>query len=207
MNCLLSLSVLLGCNGSPVTRFSRIMTRLMSWPDGERYLRPLQSCVVSLLFFLVFTLLFSRTGGVPSHRNSLTHRFPRFPSRNLCSFIMLVVFSLSSTLQRTQPSFKLLFLQDWHNRKSFLQRLWTLVSRHFSSHSALSSYGLSASLDFWRVSVSLRSLAQALRSFPDTKAPWSSAMSPSLGRVPVTATTVNSNFFVMPLKNADLKTG
>ena len=40
--------------------------------------------------------LFSRTGGVLSHRNSLTHKFPRFPPRNLCF--------LSSTLQRTQST-------------------------------------------------------------------------------------------------------
>ena len=33
----------------------------MSWPDGERYLRPLQSLVVSLLLSLISTLVFSRT--------------------------------------------------------------------------------------------------------------------------------------------------
>ena len=49
---------------------------------------------VSFLSSLVFTLLFSRTGGVLSHRNSLTHKFPRFPLRNLCSLVMLAVFSL-----------------------------------------------------------------------------------------------------------------
>ena len=42
----------------------------MSWPDGECYLRPPQSLVVSLLLFLLSTLLFSRTGGVLSHQNS-----------------------------------------------------------------------------------------------------------------------------------------
>ena len=51
----------------------------------------------------------SRTGGILSHRNSSTHRFPRFPPRNLCFYVMLAVFSLSS-LQRTQPSVKLLSL-------------------------------------------------------------------------------------------------
>ena len=60
----------------------------------ECYLRPLKSLVVSLLLFLVSTLVFSRTGGVLSHRSSLTHRFPRFPSRNLCSLVMLAVSSL-----------------------------------------------------------------------------------------------------------------
>ena len=86
--------VLSGYNGSPGTRFSRGTTRLMSWPDRERYLRPPQLLVVSLLLSLVSTLLFSRTGGVPSHLNSLAHRFPRFPPRNLCSLVVLAVFSL-----------------------------------------------------------------------------------------------------------------
>ena len=50
--------------------------------------------VVSLLLSLVSTLLFSRTGGVLSHLNSLTRRLPQFPLRNLCSLVMLTVFSL-----------------------------------------------------------------------------------------------------------------
>ena len=41
--CLLSPPVLSGYNGSPDTRFTWRTTRLTSWPDGERYLRPLQS--------------------------------------------------------------------------------------------------------------------------------------------------------------------
>ena len=86
--------VLSGYNGSPDTRFSQGTTRLMSWPDEKRYLRSLQSLVVSLLLSLVSTLLFSRTGGVRSHLNFLTHRFPQFPWRNLCSLVMLIVFSL-----------------------------------------------------------------------------------------------------------------
>ena len=65
----------------------------MSWPDGERYLCPPQSLVVSLLLSLVSTLVFSQTGVVLSHRNSLTRRFPRFPPRNLCSVVMLAVSS------------------------------------------------------------------------------------------------------------------
>ena len=52
-NYLLSPPILSGYNGSPDTRFSRGTKRLMSWPDGERYLRPLQSFVVSLLLSLV----------------------------------------------------------------------------------------------------------------------------------------------------------
>ena len=93
-NCLLSPPVLSDYNGSPDTRFSPGTTRLMSWPDGERYLRPPQFLVVSLLLSIVSTLVFSRTGGVLSHRSILTHRFSQFPPINLCSLVMLVVSSL-----------------------------------------------------------------------------------------------------------------
>ena len=92
-SCLLSAPVLSGYNGSPDTSFSRGTTRLISWPDGERYTSVLQSLVISLVLSLVSTLLFSRTGSVLSHRNSLTHRFPWFPPRNLCSLVTLAVFS------------------------------------------------------------------------------------------------------------------
>ena len=66
----------------------------MSWPDGERYLRPRQTLVVSFLLFLVSTLVLSRTGGVLSHLISSTHRFPRFPPSNLCFLDTLAVLSL-----------------------------------------------------------------------------------------------------------------
>ena len=46
------------------------------------------------LLTLVSTLLFSRTGGILSHGNFLTHRFPRFPRRNLSFLVMLAVFSI-----------------------------------------------------------------------------------------------------------------
>ena len=93
-NCLLFPSALSYYNGSPDTRFSRGTTRPMSWRDGVRYLRPPQSIVIFLLFPLVSTLVLSQTGGVLSHWSSLTHRFPRFPPRNLCSLVILAVSSL-----------------------------------------------------------------------------------------------------------------
>ena len=93
-NCLLSPPVQSGCNGSPDTRFSRGTTRLTSLPERKRYLRPPLSLVVSLLLSLVSTLVFSRTGGVLSLPNILTHRFPQFPLTNLCSLVMLAVPSL-----------------------------------------------------------------------------------------------------------------
>ena len=90
-NCLLSPSVLSGYNGFPNTCFFRETTQLMSWPDGEGYLCPLQFFVVFFLLTLVSTHHFSRTGGVLSHLNSLTHRFPRFQSRKICSLATLAV--------------------------------------------------------------------------------------------------------------------
>ena len=94
-NCFLSPPVLSGYNGSPDTRFSRVTTRLMSGPDSGRYLLPLQYLVVSIFLSLVPALLLSRTGDILSHLNSSTHRFPRFPPRNLCFHFMLAVSSLT----------------------------------------------------------------------------------------------------------------
>ena len=82
-NCLLSLSVLSGYNGSPDTRFSRGTTRPMSWPDGERYLRPPQSLVVSFLLSLVSTLVLSRTGGVLSHPKFFDTQVPSISTEEL----------------------------------------------------------------------------------------------------------------------------
>ena len=55
-NCLLSPPVLLGYNESTSIRFSQGTTRLMSCPDGERCLSPLQSLVVSLSTYLSYPL-------------------------------------------------------------------------------------------------------------------------------------------------------
>ena len=100
-NCLLSLSVLSDYNGSPDTRLSRETTRPMSWPDKKRYLHPPQSLVVSFLLPVVSTLVLSWTGVVLSYQSSLTHRFPQFPPRNMCSLVMLAVSSVVFTATNT----------------------------------------------------------------------------------------------------------
>ena len=46
------------------------------------------------LLSLASTLVFFRTGDVLSHIDTSTHRFPRFPPRNLCSLTTLAIFSL-----------------------------------------------------------------------------------------------------------------
>ena len=86
-NCLLS-PVPLDSNGSPDTCFSSGTTRLMSWLEGVRYLRPPQSLVVSLL-----PLVLSRSGGVLFHRSSDT-QVSLISTEDLCSLVMLAVFSL-----------------------------------------------------------------------------------------------------------------
>ena len=49
----------------------------------------------SFFSYLSYPLFFfSRIGGVLSYRSFLTHRFPRFPPRNLCILITLAAFSL-----------------------------------------------------------------------------------------------------------------
>ena len=63
----------------------------MSWPDGECYSYP--SAIPCSLSHLSYPLFFSRIGGVLSHQNSSTHRFPRFPLRNLSFLVTMAVFS------------------------------------------------------------------------------------------------------------------
>ena len=109
------------------------------------------------------------TGSLDFHREACAPS-----SRSLCS--------LSFLLQQIQHIVKLLSLQNWQNRESFLQRLRALVPGHLSSQSALSSRRLFAPLALWRLSLSLRPLVQALESCPASGAPWSSVMPPSLGR-------------------------
>ena len=54
-NCLFSSPVRSGYIRSPDTRFSWGTTRLMSWPDGELYLRPPQPLVVSRVHSCLFS--------------------------------------------------------------------------------------------------------------------------------------------------------
>ena len=117
----------------------------MSWPYEKGYLRLLQSIVVSLLS-LVSTLVFSRTGGVLSHRSSLTHRFPRSPRRNLCLLVTLAVFSLVYAATDTACCLVLISVglaesrilpaapADTHPRTPIISfctaQLWTLCTAH-----------------------------------------------------------------------------
>ena len=71
----------------------------------------LQSLVVSLLLLLVFTLVFSRTAGVLTRLNSLTHRFLWFPLKNFCFLGMLAVPSFVFAATETVFCKALVFLE------------------------------------------------------------------------------------------------
>ena len=114
-----------------------------------------------------------------------------FPLKNLCFLVTLAV-SLS-LLQGTHPFVKLLFLYNWQNRESFMQRLRSFDLEHLSSHSALSRYGLFGTLALWRLSVTLRSLVQVLGYFPISGASWSSLKAPFVGFDRILGVGNNSN--------------
>ena len=145
----------------------------------------LRNSLWSLLLSLVSTLVFSRTGGVLSHRSSLTHRFHRFPLRNLCSLVMLAVSSLVFAATDTAFFYFLISLG--------LAELRILSAAPVDTRlrTPLISFCIVAPLTLWRLSISLRPLVQALESCPDSGAPWSSAMPPSLGRGQVNSNNNN----------------
>ena len=102
---------------------------MMSWPDGDRYLRPLQSLAVSLLFLGLDAYCFIK---ILCHTDSIyLHRETCAPSsRSLCP--------LSSTLQRTQPTVL-----------CFLFSTVSLLLRHKSGH--LFAFAESAFFTCWKM--------------------------------------------------------
>ena len=104
LSCYLKLC---GRSGRNCLFFSSCSIRLQ-WVPGHSFLRGndtadelarrgallAPSAIPCSLLPLVSTLVLSRTGGILSLRSILTHRFPQFPLRNLCSLVMLAVSSL-----------------------------------------------------------------------------------------------------------------
>ena len=170
----------------------------MSWRDGECYLCPLQSLVVSFILFLVSTLIFSRTAGVLFHPNSSTRRFPRFPLRNLCSLVTLAVFShlrcnghsllLSSYLSR---------IGRIENSSCSASANSSLDTFHFILHCPATD---SLHRSLFDDSVFLYDLwSRPWGNCLACGAPWSSALPPSLGRDRIVTTTclVNSAYLLV----------
>ena len=159
---------------------------MMSWPDRERYLRPLQSLVVSLLLSLVSTLLFSGTGGVLSLKFFDT-QVPSISAEELV--LPRHARCVRSRLRCNGHSLQL---------NSYLFRIGRIENPSCSAcgHSSQDTSHLilhCPATDSLRHllfgdSVSLRPLVQTLGSCLASGAPWSSAMPPSLGRGRVTTT-------------------
>ena len=75
--------------------FSLLPLFRLQWiPGSDTTELAIRGALLASPLSVVVSLLFSWTGGVLSHLNSLTHKFPRFPPRNLCSLVMLAVSSL-----------------------------------------------------------------------------------------------------------------
>ena len=131
-NCLLSPPVLSGYNGSPDTRFSRGTMWIMSWPVGERYLRPRslsplfsdwRRMVSSKFFDTQVPSIFTEELLLPRHARCLL-------SSLRCNGHSLLLSSSLSRIGRIEnPSGS--------------------AYGHLSSHSALSNYGLFAPLTLW----------------------------------------------------------
>ena len=131
-------------------------------PGNDAAMRSTTSALcnpLSLLLAIVSTFVFSRNGGVLSHRN-LTHRFPRFPTRDLCSLVTLAVFSLVFAATDTAYC-----LSSCLSRIGRIENPSCSACGHLSriplSYTALSSYGLFAPLSACSLAtVSLQPLVQ-----------------------------------------------
>ena len=148
-----------GCSGSPITHFFWAMTWRMNWLYEMPFFCNLQSFVVSLLP-LASLHLFIYTRSALSHQIFSTPEFPRCICGKTC------VFSATSQCLRvfTAMNTTLLNLEELKS----VQRLWSPHSRHASSHSVLSCYGLHAA----------RSLVQGVGSSLGFGAPWFLVMIP-----------------------------
>ena len=166
-NCLLSPPVLSDYNGYPDIRFSRGTTRLMSWPDGECFLRPLQSLVVSFLLSLVFTLFLD-------WRRTVSSKFFDTQSPSISTEELVLPRHTRCVLSRLRCNGHSLLLSSYLSRIGRTENPSCSACGHSSqdtSHLILHCPATdSAPLTPCRLSVSLRPLVQVLGSFPDTGA-------------------------------------
>ena len=186
-NCFLFPSVLLGYNGFPGTRFSRGTTRPMNWPDGERYLRSLQSLVVSSpLISRIHSCLFS------DWRRTVSSKFFDTQLSSISTEELVLPRHGRCVLSRLPCNGHGVLLGTCLSRIGRIENRSCSACGHSSqdtSHLILHCPATdSVPLAFWRLFVSLRPLVQTLGSCPASGAPWSPAMPPSLGRGRVTAT-------------------
>ena len=129
---------------------------------------------------------FLRSGAVLSHRNSLTHRIPRFPWRNSCS----LPHHARCVLARLCCIGHSLLLSSYLSRIGRIEYPSCSACGHlFQDTSHLILHCPASDSLHHSLFVSLRPLVQTLGSLPASGAPWFSAMPPFLGRGRVTTKT------------------
>ena len=126
-------------------------------------MRSIIPCSLSPLL-LVSTLVFYPTGGVLCHLNFLTHRFPRFPPRNLCCLVTLVEFSLVFAATDTSYCLALISLGLAESRILLEAPADTRPRTPLISFSNVQQQNICAAGALWRLSVSLLRLVQTLGS-------------------------------------------
>ena len=135
---------------------------------------------------LISRIQFSWTGGVLFHRNSLTHRFPRFPTRDLRSLVTLAVFSIMYAA--TNRAYCQVLISLGLAESS----IFPAVLADARPRTPVISFCTVQLRTLRRLSVSQRPLIQTLGSCSASGTPWSSAMPPSLGRGRVATTTTTT---------------
>ena len=179
--------VLSGYNRCPDTRFSRGTTRLTSWPDGERYLRPLQSLVVSLLP-RIHSRLFS------DWRRTVSSKFFDTQVPSISTEELVLPRQSRCVLSRLHGNGHSLLLGSYLSRIGRIKNPSCSACEHSPQDTSHLVLHCTATDSLRRLlfgdSVSLRLLVQTLKSCPASGAPWSPAMPPSLGRGRVTKTTL-----------------
>ena len=152
----------------------------MSWPDGERFLHPLQSLNLSPLISRIHSCLFSEWRRIVSSKFFVTQA-PSISTEEL-----VLPRNTCCVLSRLRCNGHSLLLGSYLSRIGRIENHSCSACGHSSqdtSHLIL-YYPAMDSLRrlLFGDSVSLRPLVQALGSCPASVAPWSSAMPPSLGR-------------------------
>ena len=177
--------VLLDYNGSPDICFSRGTTLLMNCLDGERYLRPPQSLVVSLIFRIHSCL-------ISDWRRTVSSKFFDTQVPSISTEELVLLRHARCVLFRLRCNGHSLLLSSYLSRIGRIENPSCSACGHLSSHSIRSSYGLFAPLTLWRLSIydlSSRSWGVArllgLHGLPPCL--------PSLGRDRVTTTTTTGS--------------
>ena len=163
-NCLLSPPVLSDYNGSPDTLFSRGTTRLTSWPDGERYLHPLQSLVVSPLISRIYSCLFS------DWRRTASSKFFETQVSSISTEELVLPRHARCVLSRLRCNGHSLLLGSYLSRIGRIEIL-PAAPVNTRPRTPLISFCTVQLRTLWRLSVSLRPLVQTFGSCPASGAP------------------------------------